>query len=59
MTVLLLSAIEAAEKIMNYVCLTEVNQIIRFSVIFLHEGGMHAFMQHKITHVSQCTKADI
>lgn len=43
MTAHLLSAIEAAAKIMNYVCLTEVNQMIRFSVIFLHEGGMHAF----------------
>lgn len=43
MTAHLLSAIEAAPKIMNYVCLTEVNQMIRFSVIFLHEGGMHAF----------------
>lgn len=43
MTAHLLSAIEAAAKIMNYVCLTKVNQMIRFSVIFLHEGGMHAF----------------
>lgn len=43
MTAHLLSAIEAAAKIMNYVCLTEVNQMIRFLVIFLHEGDMHAF----------------